>query len=61
VPAAEALLVGQPLDDARSAQAARLLLEGAQAVKDNGFKIRLAERAVVRALREARETRGENA
>jgi xanthine dehydrogenase YagS FAD-binding subunit len=57
VPAAEALLAGQPLDEARCLQAARMLLDGAQAFKDNGFKIRLAERAVVRALREA----GENA
>jgi len=59
VPAAEALLAGQPLDDARSAQAARLLLDGAQAFKDNAYKIKLAERAIVRALREAQETRGE--
>jgi xanthine dehydrogenase YagS FAD-binding subunit len=58
VPAAEALLAGQPLDDARSLQAARLLLEGAQPYRDNGFKVRMAERAVVRALREARENRG---
>jgi xanthine dehydrogenase YagS FAD-binding subunit len=56
VPAAEALLVGQPLDDARSAQAAALLVQGAQAYKDNGFKIKLAQRAVVRALREAGES-----
>jgi xanthine dehydrogenase YagS FAD-binding subunit len=56
VPAAEALLVGQPLDEVRFAQAARLLLEGAQAFRDNGFKIKLAERAVVRALREAGES-----
>jgi len=57
VPAAEALLAGQPLDEARCLQAARMLLDGAQAFKDNAFKIKLAERAVVRALREA----GENA
>jgi xanthine dehydrogenase YagS FAD-binding subunit len=56
IPAAEALLVGQPLDDARSAQAAALLLQGAQAYKDNGFKIKLAQRAIVRALREAGES-----
>jgi xanthine dehydrogenase YagS FAD-binding subunit len=61
VPAAEALLAGQPLDDARSLQAARLLLDGAQPYRDNGFKIGMAERAVVRALREARENRGERA
>jgi xanthine dehydrogenase YagS FAD-binding subunit len=61
VPAAEALLAGQPLNEERALQAARLLLDGAQAFKDNGFKIKLAERAVVRALREAQETRGESA
>jgi xanthine dehydrogenase YagS FAD-binding subunit len=59
LPAAEVLLAGQPLDDARAAQAARLLLDGAQAFKDNAYKIKLAERAIVRALREAQETRGE--
>jgi xanthine dehydrogenase YagS FAD-binding subunit len=53
VPAAEALLAGQPLDDAHAAQAAARVLEGAQAYKDHGFKIKLAERAIVRALREA--------
>src|SRR5206468_192293 len=56
MPAAEALLVGQPLDDARRAQAAAMLLQGAQAYKDNGFKIKLAQRAIVRALREAGES-----
>jgi xanthine dehydrogenase YagS FAD-binding subunit len=56
VPAAEALLAGQPLDEARCTQAARLLLDGAQAYRDNGYKIKLAERAVVRALREAGES-----
>ncbi|MGJ7918885.1 FAD binding domain-containing protein [Massilia sp. LXY-6] len=61
VPAAEALLAGQPLDEARCTQAAKLLLDGAQAFKDNGYKIKLAERAVVRALREAQENQGESA
>ena len=55
LPAAEALLVGRPLDDARSRQAAALLLAGARAYKDNRFKIELAQRAVVRALRTAGE------
>jgi xanthine dehydrogenase YagS FAD-binding subunit len=55
VPEAEALLVGFALDDARSAQAAARVLDGAQAFKDNGFKIKLAQRAIVRALREAGE------
>ena len=54
--AAEAVLVGQPLDDARSRQAAERLLAGAQAYKDNHFKIELAQRAVVRALRHAGES-----
>jgi xanthine dehydrogenase YagS FAD-binding subunit len=44
------------LDEARCTQAARLLLDGAQAYRDNGYKIKLAERAVVRALREAGES-----
>jgi len=56
VPAAEALLAGQALDEARCRQAARVLLDGAQAFRDNGFKIQLAERAVVRALLEAGES-----
>jgi len=30
-----------------------VLLDGAQGFKDNGFKIKLAQRAIVRALREA--------
>jgi xanthine dehydrogenase YagS FAD-binding subunit len=55
VPDAEALLVGHPLDAARAAQAARRLREGAQAYRDNAYKIKLAERAIVRALREAGE------
>ena len=56
VPAAEALLAGQPLDDARSQRAAAMLLNGAQGFKDNGFKIKLAQNAIVRALREAGES-----
>jgi len=56
VPEAEVLLVGHPLDDARAEQATARLLQGAQAYKDNGFKIKLAQRAIVRALRDAGET-----
>jgi len=56
MPAAEALLAGRPLDDAHSAHAAALLLEGAQGFKDNGFKIKLAQNAIVRAVREAGES-----
>lgn len=53
---AEALLVGHPVDAARSREAAALLLRGAQAFKDNRFKIDMAQRAVVSALRRAGET-----
>lgn len=53
VSAAEALLAGHPLSDARCQQAAGLLTAGAHGYKDNHFKIKLAERAVVRALRTA--------
>jgi xanthine dehydrogenase YagS FAD-binding subunit len=56
VPAAEELLVGRALDDARSLEAANVLLAGAQAFRDNRFKIKLAQRAIVRALREAGES-----
>ena len=50
VPAAEALLAGQALSEARSREAAAALTAGARASKDNGYKIALAQRAVVRAL-----------
>ena len=53
VTAAEAVLAGHPLSDTRCQQAAELLTAGAHAYKDNHFKIKLAERAVVRALRTA--------
>lgn len=53
LPAAEALLVGQPLSDARSRQAAALLTAGATGLKDNHFKIALVQRAIVRALNTA--------
>ena len=53
VPAAEALLVGHPLSDDRSGQAAALLTHGAAAFKDKRFKIALVQRAIVRALRQA--------
>ena len=61
VPAAEALLAGQPLDDARLKRAAALLLQGAQGFKDNSFKIKLAQNAIVRALKESAKMRGESA
>jgi xanthine dehydrogenase YagS FAD-binding subunit len=53
VAAAEAALVGQPLSDERCRKAAELVTAGAHAYKDNQFKIKLAQRAVVRALRTA--------
>jgi xanthine dehydrogenase YagS FAD-binding subunit len=53
VAAAEALLTGQPVSAERSAQAARLLVDGAHAAGDNKFKITLAQRAVVRAIAKA--------
>jgi xanthine dehydrogenase YagS FAD-binding subunit len=53
VPAAEAALVGQPHSDERSRQCAALLMAGAQGYRDNQFKIELAQRAIVRALRQA--------
>ncbi len=53
---AEALLAGQPLEDERMRQAAALLLDGAKPFRDNRFKIELAQRAIVRALRMAGES-----
>jgi xanthine dehydrogenase YagS FAD-binding subunit len=53
VPAAEALLAGQPVSAERSRQAAQLLLEGARGFDGNRFKIELAQRAVVRAISRA--------
>jgi xanthine dehydrogenase YagS FAD-binding subunit len=53
VPAAEALLAGQPAASANFAAAADLLLQGAQGQGENNFKIPLARRAVVRALEQA--------
>jgi xanthine dehydrogenase YagS FAD-binding subunit len=51
VNAAESALAGQPLSDERCREAAELVTAGAQAYKDNRFKIALAQRAVVPALR----------
>ena len=55
VQAAEAALVGKPLSDQSCQQAALLLTAGARGFKDNQFKIKLAQRAVVRALRMAEQ------
>jgi xanthine dehydrogenase YagS FAD-binding subunit len=54
-PEAEALLHGRPLDDAQCRAAAQRLLEGAQPLDGNRFKVELAQRAIVRALRIAGE------
>jgi xanthine dehydrogenase YagS FAD-binding subunit len=52
-PAAEALLVGKPADQASFAAAADLILQGAKGYAHNAFKIDLARRAIVRALTQA--------
>jgi xanthine dehydrogenase YagS FAD-binding subunit len=48
---AEAALAGKRAGDAAFAEAAEAALEGALPRRDNAFKIELAKRAVVRALR----------
>jgi xanthine dehydrogenase YagS FAD-binding subunit len=50
VPAAERRLVGSTLDAATLADAAHLCVDGARPVRDNAFKVPLAQRAVVRAI-----------
>jgi xanthine dehydrogenase YagS FAD-binding subunit len=47
---AEGVLAGQPLSDSLCEQAAGLLTAGAHSYRDNHFKIKLTQRAVVRAL-----------
>ncbi|USR41926.1 xanthine dehydrogenase family protein subunit M [Ectopseudomonas hydrolytica] len=51
----EALLVGQAPVEASFRAAAERLLEGAQPLQHNAFKVELLRRAVVRALRQAAE------
>lgn len=48
--AAEAALVGKPLSQQSASKAAALLTAGARGFRDNTFKIKLAQKAVVRAL-----------
>ena len=55
IQAAEAALVGKPLSDQSCQKAAELLTAGARGFRDNQFKIKLAQRAVVRALRLAEQ------
>ncbi|WP_420995623.1 FAD binding domain-containing protein [Cupriavidus sp. 30B13] len=50
VPQAEQALLGRPLDAAAAAQAAALMVRGAQPQAHNAFKVELARRAVIRAL-----------
>ncbi|HTJ25899.1 MAG TPA: xanthine dehydrogenase family protein subunit M [Candidatus Limnocylindria bacterium] len=50
---AEALLLGATASDETFVQAARTALAGARPRRDNAFKVELAQRTVVRALREA--------
>jgi xanthine dehydrogenase YagS FAD-binding subunit len=52
-PEAEARLVGRPPSDATFGEAAEVLLQGAKPVSQNGFKVTLARRAIVRALQTA--------
>jgi xanthine dehydrogenase YagS FAD-binding subunit len=52
---AEAALRGQPLSEDSLQQAANAAVAGAQPCADNGYKIELARRAIVRAVRTATE------
>ncbi len=52
-PEAEAILVGREPGDAAFGVAADLLLQGAKPASQNGFKVTLARRAIVRALQTA--------
>ncbi|MCC8394803.1 xanthine dehydrogenase family protein subunit M [Paraburkholderia sp. MMS20-SJTR3] len=49
--AAEQMLAGQPLTDATLKNAAAAALSGAQPRRENGFKVQLAQRAIVRAVK----------
>lgn len=50
---AEAVMRGQPAEEATFAHAADTLLRGAKALSHNGFKIELARRTAIRALTQA--------
>ena len=52
-PQAEARLVGRAPSDAAFGEAADVLLQGAKPASQNGFKVTLARRAIVRALQTA--------
>jgi len=51
--AVEALLIGKPVTRENFAAAADAMLEDAQPMEHNGFKVRLARRAIIRALSDA--------
>jgi xanthine dehydrogenase YagS FAD-binding subunit len=53
VPAAEQALIGRRLDDTSIAAATAALLQGAQPLRHNGFKVALAEKSIARALQTA--------
>jgi xanthine dehydrogenase YagS FAD-binding subunit len=52
VPAAEASLVGKQPDEGAFRQAADLVLAGARLQSQNGFKLELARRCLVHALKQ---------
>ena len=60
VPAAEAVLVGRQVDETAFAEAADVLLAGAQGQGQNDFKVTMARRAVIRALTQAVEGTHDN-
>ena len=51
-PQAEQLLIGEPASDASFAQAAEAALRDAKPASENGFKVDLAKRCLVHALRQ---------
>ncbi|MFL6549992.1 MAG: FAD binding domain-containing protein, partial [Povalibacter sp.] len=51
-PQAEQLLIGKPASDANFAQAAEAALRDAKPASENGFKVELAKRCLVHALRQ---------
>jgi len=53
IPAAEQALRGKPATDSTFSEAAEILVQGAKALRYNGFKVELARRTTVRALSSA--------
>ncbi|MGB7191148.1 MAG: xanthine dehydrogenase family protein subunit M [Acidobacteriaceae bacterium] len=58
---AEAALEGKPAAESTFQEAAEAAMRGAKPLRDNGFKIELAKRALVRALSTATQQSGESA